>query len=66
MAELSTQVQVSTQQQRSATAQIMQAIEHIAVGSRSVAATAQDIASAAASQGRLTSELAAFDRPTGE
>ena len=66
MAELSTQVQVSTQQQRAATAQIMRAIEHIAVGSRSVAATAQDMAAAAASQGRLTSELAGFDRPTGE
>jgi methyl-accepting chemotaxis protein len=63
MATLSSQVQASTQQQRSATAQIMQAIEHIAVGSRSVAATAQDMAAAAASQGRLTSDLAAFERP---
>jgi methyl-accepting chemotaxis protein len=63
MAELSTQVQVSTQQQRSATAQIMDAIEHIAVGSHSVAATAKEMASAAASQGQLTSELAGFDSP---
>jgi methyl-accepting chemotaxis protein len=63
MAELSTQVQVSTQQQRSATAQIMEAIEHIAVGSRSVAATAKDMASAAASQGQLTSDLAGLDVP---
>lgn len=54
MSELSTHVQVSTQEQRSATAQIMDAIEHIAQGSRSVASTAHDIASAAASQGRLT------------
>jgi Methyl-accepting chemotaxis protein (MCP) signalling domain len=63
MAELSTQVQVSTQQQKSATAQIMEAIEHIVEGSRAVAATAQDMASAAASQGRLTTGLAGFDVP---
>jgi len=63
MAELSTQVQVSTQQQKSATAQIMEAFEHIVEGSRAVAATAQDMASAAASQGRLTTGLAGFDVP---
>jgi methyl-accepting chemotaxis protein len=63
MAGLSSEVQVSTQQQRSATAQIMEAIEQIAVGSHSVAATARDMASAAASQGKLTSDLAEFDRP---
>jgi methyl-accepting chemotaxis protein len=62
MADLSTQVQVSTQQQRSATAQVMEAIEHIAEGSRSVAATAQEMASAAASQGDLASDLAGPDR----
>ena len=61
MAELSTQVQRSTLQQKSATAQIMEAIEHIAEGSHSVATTAQEMASAAASQGRLTSDLAGFD-----
>jgi methyl-accepting chemotaxis protein len=61
MAELSTQVQASTRQQKSATAQIMEAIEHIAVGSRSVAATALEMASAAASQGRLTAGLAGFE-----
>ena len=61
MAKLSTQVKVSTQQQKSATAQITEAIEHIAEGSRSVATTAQEMASAAASQGRITSELARFD-----
>jgi methyl-accepting chemotaxis protein len=64
MAELSSLVQVSTQQQRSATAQIMEAIEDIAKGSHSVAATAVEMASAAASQGRMTSALADFDRPT--
>jgi methyl-accepting chemotaxis protein len=61
MAELSTQVQRSTQQQKSATAQIMEAIEHIAEGSHSVATTAREMASAAASQGRLTLDLAGFD-----
>jgi methyl-accepting chemotaxis protein len=58
MAELSTQVQVSTQQQRLVTAQVMEAIDHIAEGSRSVAITAQDLASAAASQGELAADLA--------
>lgn len=66
MADLSTQVQVSTQQQKSATAQIMEAIEHIAEGSRSVAATALDMAAAAASQGQLTSDLAGFDSPRSD
>jgi methyl-accepting chemotaxis protein len=65
MAELSTQVQLSTQQQRSATAQVMAAIENIAEGSRSVATTAQDMASAAASQGVLASDLAGSNRTTG-
>jgi methyl-accepting chemotaxis protein len=58
MSELSTQVQLSTQQQRSVTAQVMDAIEHIAEGSRSVASTAQDMASAAVSQGKLAADLA--------
>jgi methyl-accepting chemotaxis protein len=65
MADLSTQVQLSTLQQRSATAQVTEAIEHIAEGSRSVATTAQDMASAAASQGALASGLAASDRSAG-
>jgi methyl-accepting chemotaxis protein len=63
MADLSTQVQLSTQQQRSATTQVMDAMEHIAEGSRSVAMTAQDMATAAASQGAMASDLAASDRP---
>jgi methyl-accepting chemotaxis protein len=66
MADLSAEVQRSTQQQRSATAQMMEAIEHIAEGSRTVAATARDMASAAARQGELTSDLAGFDSPKGE
>jgi methyl-accepting chemotaxis protein len=62
MADLSIQVQLSTQQQRSATAQVMDAIEHIAEGSRSVATTAQDMAAAAQSQGELASGLAGSER----
>jgi methyl-accepting chemotaxis protein len=64
MADLSTQVQLSTQQQRAATSQVMDAIERIAEGSRSVATTAQDMASAAASQGELASDLAGPERWT--
>jgi methyl-accepting chemotaxis protein len=58
MAELSGKVQLATQQQRTSTAEVVAAIEHIAEGSRSVAATAQEIAAAAASQGRLAADLA--------
>jgi methyl-accepting chemotaxis protein len=58
MADLSGQVQVATQQQRSSTAEVVIAIEHMAEGSRSVAITAQDLASAAASQGQLAADLA--------
>jgi methyl-accepting chemotaxis protein len=58
MAELSGQVQLATQQQRASTDEVVAAIEHIAEGSRSVATTAQDIAAAAARQGKLASDLA--------
>jgi methyl-accepting chemotaxis protein len=58
MADLSAQVQLSTQQQRLVTAQVMDAIEHIAEGSRAVATTALDLSSAAASQGELAADLA--------
>ena len=58
MAEVSGQVQVATQQQRTSTEQVVLAIEHIAEGSRSVAVTAQEIASAAARQGALAVDLA--------
>ena len=58
MTEVSGQVQVASQQQRTSTEQVVLAIEHIAEGSRSVAITAQEIASAAARQGALAAELA--------
>jgi methyl-accepting chemotaxis protein len=58
MADLSVQVQVATKQQRSVTAQVVLAIEHIAEGSRAVAITAGEIAAAAASQGVLAADLA--------
>jgi methyl-accepting chemotaxis protein len=57
--EVSGQVQLASQQQRTSTQEVVLAIEHIAEGSRSVAATAQEIASAAARQGELAAELAA-------
>jgi methyl-accepting chemotaxis protein len=59
MADLNTQVQLSTQQQRSAADQVTHAIERIVEGSRSVAVTAVAVSSAAASQ----EELAAGLRP---
>ena len=58
MAEVSGQVQQATQEQRSSTDQVVRAIEHIAEGSRAIAATAQEIAAAAARQGTLAAELA--------
>ena len=58
MADLSGQVQVATRQQRASTAEVVVAIEHMAEGSRLVATTAQDLASAAASQGQLAADLA--------
>jgi methyl-accepting chemotaxis protein len=66
MADLSVQVQLSTQQQRAATGQVMDAIERIAEGSRSVAATAQDMAAAAANQGELASDLAGSEHARGQ
>jgi methyl-accepting chemotaxis protein len=58
MAEVSNQVQLASQQQRASTQEVVLAIEHIAEGSRAVAVTAQEIASAAARQGALAKELA--------
>ena len=58
MTEASTQVQLASQQQRASTQEVVVAIEHIAEGSRSVAVTAQEIASAAARQGALAADLA--------
>ncbi|GAC1672186.1 MAG: hypothetical protein PVS3B2_13980 [Candidatus Dormibacteraceae bacterium] len=59
MTEVSGQVQLASQQQRTSTKEVVLAIENIAEGSRSVAATAQEIAAAAARQGALAAELAA-------
>ncbi|HEY8815084.1 MAG TPA: methyl-accepting chemotaxis protein [Candidatus Dormibacteraeota bacterium] len=53
------QMNAAHQQQRASTDQVGLAIERIAEGSRSVAITAQEIASAAARQGELAAELAA-------
>jgi methyl-accepting chemotaxis protein len=61
MTEVSGQVQLASQQQRSSTQDVVLAIEHIAEGSRSVADTAQEIASAAARQGALAADLAGSD-----
>jgi methyl-accepting chemotaxis protein len=58
MTEVSGQVQIASQQQRTSTEQVVLAIENIAEGSRSVAITAQEIASAAARQGALAADLA--------
>jgi hypothetical protein len=58
MAQISSQVQLATQQQRSSTDKVLKAIEHIAEGSRSVSNTAREIASAALSQGALATDLA--------
>src|SRR5712664_2505506 len=58
MTEVSGQVQLATQQQRTSTNEVVLAIEHIAEGSRSVAVTAQEIAAAAARQGALAADLA--------
>ncbi len=66
MTEVSGQVQLASKQQRSSTEQVVLAIEHIAEGSRSVAITAQEIASAAARQGALAAELAGSGWDTEE
>ena len=58
MADASAQVQLATQDQRSAVDEAVEAIEEIAVGSRSVSQTAQEIALAAARQGEIATELA--------
>ena len=58
MAEVSGQVQLATQQQRTSTNEVVLAIERIAESSRAVAVTAQQIADAAARQGTLAADLA--------
>jgi methyl-accepting chemotaxis protein len=58
MAEASGQVQIATEKQRATVEETVAAIEHIAERSRLVAATAQEIAVAAARQDELAAELA--------
>jgi methyl-accepting chemotaxis protein len=58
MAEASSQVQIATEKQRSTVEETVAAIEHIAENSRLVAATAHEIAVAAARQDELAAELA--------
>ena len=58
MAEASGRVRTSVQAQRSAVDQAVLAIEEIAMNSRSVAATAQEIAAAASRQDELAADLA--------
>jgi methyl-accepting chemotaxis protein len=60
--EASGQVQVITQQQRTATEQVGEAIERITVGSRQVSDTARKISTAAASHATLASEMEAMSR----
>ena len=61
-------MQAAHQQQRTSTDEVGLAIERIAEGSRSVAITAQEIASAAARQGELAAELAdsGWERTPGD
>lgn len=58
MADASGQVQLATHEQSSTVEKVVVAIEHIAEGSRLVAATAREIAVSAARQGELAAELA--------
>jgi methyl-accepting chemotaxis protein len=58
VADASGQVQLATQEQRSSVGQAVGAIEQIAISSRSVAETAQEIALAAARQGDIAAGLA--------
>ncbi len=57
MAEASDSVRLASNHQLTTTEQIVEAIEHIAEGSRQVAVTAQEIAAAAALQSALAADL---------
>jgi methyl-accepting chemotaxis protein len=63
MADASGQVQLATEDQRSAVDQAVEAIELIAAGSRAVSQTAKEIALAAARQGEIAAELAGSPGP---
>jgi methyl-accepting chemotaxis protein len=58
MADASGQVQLATEDQRSAVDRAVEAMEQIAASSRSVSETAKEIALAAARQGEIAAELA--------
>ena len=62
--EASGEVQVITQQQRTATEQVGEAIARITVGSRQVSDTARKISTAAASNATLASEMEQMSRRT--
>ncbi len=66
VADASGRVQLATQDQRSAVEQAVGAIEEIAISSRSVSKTAQEIALAATRQGDLAAELASSPNGIGE
>jgi methyl-accepting chemotaxis protein len=60
--EASDKVKLLTQEQGTATAQVVEALERIAVGSRQVSETAQNISTAAASNAELASEMESMSR----
>jgi methyl-accepting chemotaxis protein len=60
--EASDKVKLLTQEQGTATAQVVEALERIAVGSRQVSETAQKISTAAASNAELASEMESMSR----
>ncbi len=66
MTEVGDEVRLASQQQRSSTQEVVLAIEHIAEGSRAVAATAQEIATAAARQRALAADLASSGEESGD
>jgi methyl-accepting chemotaxis protein len=63
MAEASGRVRLATQEQRSTVELAVAAIEHIAEESRSVAASAKEIATSALRQGELSTDVAWSDQP---
>ena len=63
MTEASGQVQLATEDQRSAVDKAVEAIEQIAASSRFVSTTAKEIADAAARQGEIAAELAGSPGP---
>ena len=62
VAEASDRVKLITQQQRTATEQVVEALGRITVGSRQVSDTAQEISTAAASHAALAFEMEKMSR----